>query len=207
MNKILGILLVIGLIFGIEACTKIETPSSSCKSVISLDSYARQLFFDTKNNSYWIYRDSVGNIDSSWVSGTVDGFLNPGCIENYTYNLASSVLHNDFNVTGSIWGSYTQVYFIYDFANSSGRGGDDCLQACFLNGTVYMPFDTIFPSVTVETIPNYTVNQYSFSNALKITSTAQCPVHYIVVVPGIGIIEKWNGQGYSAYKLIKYSIN
>src|SRR5579862_4788947 len=101
-NKISSFLAALGLLV-VSACIKHPANSNPCENKeIYLDSYAKSLIFVGKSTSYWICQDSLGNVDSSWINGAIDGPIIPDCFENYVYNLYSSFADNDFNISGGV---------------------------------------------------------------------------------------------------------
>ncbi|HWB64746.1 MAG TPA: hypothetical protein VG603_14620 [Chitinophagales bacterium] len=190
MKAILAPLIIsLFLYTSLTGCIK-EKP---CHHETYFDDYAKNLFFSYGIGSYWVYEDSLGNIDSTWVSDIADGPISPTCKESLECDLSSS----DPNYNLSIYGQA---------GSPSGVRIDIRDEYCFSLSFLDRALNTIqYQGISYTLLPNYQVNQFTFSNAVKFISTECINIHYIVVVPNIGIVEKTGKYG-PPFKLIKYSL-
>jgi hypothetical protein len=179
-----------------------------------IDGYTRSLFFSTDTDSYWVYQDSLGHIDSSWASAldstNISTNISTSCTEAYLWNIQSSILENNYQISGSNSGTNTYAGISYRY---NIPGWNQQINIAISNGSVDSLYNNSSASPTgyhTTFYSTYQVNQYTFNNAVKITSTyyGGANGYYFVLVPNIGIVEKWNYYGGTGgpLKLVRYFI-
>lgn len=174
-----------------------------------VDDLAKQYFGSFKEGSYWIYEDSTGTVDSTWVVSYRNGISSPkqlagsvGRKEEFEFieiELNSSLPFN------------TDKYFLdrtsepVTYARYSHNPSPYTIEylANFQSNTVFYGYS----SSHVHELSNYQVNQYLFPKALKVCTDnyPNCD-DYIVLVPMIGVVEKKLYGNDTPFKIKNHSV-
>ena len=175
-----------------------------------VDDLAKQYFGSFNEGSYWIYEDSVGTIDSTWVVSYEYGFTGtkpfPGTVdmhkekfEYFKIQTNSSLPYN----AGEYSSERTPEQTTYvTYLHKPSPFGTRFIAAIQNNSFLHIDSDLI-----VTELVNYQVNQYLFPKAIKVQESYDLSSEeYIIVVEGIGIVEKQFYGSKSPFKLKRYSI-
>ncbi len=179
----------------------------SCKKDrYTIDDLARSYFTGYNLGSYWVYEDSTGVIDSTWVVGYTAGFEES---KNMPGNPPSSSQAYEYC---SITVSSTVLGFGYGYeAEATSTGFTKCVCINHENHRFFSVHfkdnnvDTSNIDINAVTQSNYQINQVIYPNVIIIyPPIADSTESYIVIAPGIGIVE--HKYGSRIFKLKRYSI-
>jgi hypothetical protein len=161
-------------------------------------------FYDYKNGTYWVYQDTFGNIDSTWVSEYTNSQACEGpeknaiCVQNIRYYISSN--RTTDRIRADIYPSFTE--------NSTGCGWymENSVGTGLGWGWNLTYEDNTFSSSRniVERFETYTVNGEVFNDAYKMKTSIYDDADLLIIAKNKGIITK--GSVKFPSKLIRYNI-
>lgn len=162
-------------------------------------------FYEFGNGTYWVYQDSLGNIDSNWVSdhtNTVEKLaISRGAIEaeNIKYIINSTITTDILvaNIKPDYNNNFTSC--IYTEMNSVGTGRYDWILN-FSNDNFFSN-DKI-----VEHYDTYSLDGVIYTDVYLLKSSNSTSAEVVVIAKNIGIIRKKIDNELHDYKLIRYHI-
>ena len=160
-------------------------------------------FYDYKNGTYWVYQDTFGTIDSTWVSDytnslTCDGSSTKAiCVENIRYFINSS--RTTDRIAADVYPNFNKNYTgcMFLIVNASGTSQYGW----------YLGYENnIFSNQgeIVEHFDTFTVNGETFNDVYFMKSSIYTDARILMIAKNKGILMK--GRLDNASMLIRYNI-
>ncbi|HWB64743.1 MAG TPA: hypothetical protein VG603_14605 [Chitinophagales bacterium] len=193
-----GIIFMLSFSLGlVSGCHK------SKNTPLPVDNYAASIFTKYQNGSYWVYGDSAGRIvDSESVNYSQCGpsvYYTPNYQECET-NLFSNNLYNQVDLLCLRSSLNTQA--IVNYYTNAQTGVTYIIN--FNNGEIDTTPVSEIVGESFEKYNEYHVNQFVFNNAIKIYNYLDN--RYLVVAPGVGIVERFMSDSNGVVRLLRYHI-